>query len=66
MERPADALAGAPDPVERDFEDLARVLGDDGNLESFAWFFEQGIVSPDESKRPIEFFETHIIREFGD
>ena len=66
MRKARDALAGAPDPVERDFEDVAKVHGDDGNLESFTWFFDQGIVSLDESKRPIEFFETHIIREFGD
>ena len=62
MRKARDALAVAPDQVERDFEDLAKVHGDDGNLE----FFDQGIVSLDESKRPIEFFETHIIREFGD
>ena len=40
MRKARDVLAGTLDQVERDFEDLARVHGDDGNLESFTWFFD--------------------------
>lgn len=59
-------LAGTPDQIKRDIEDLHKIHGGDGELEWFSWFFDQGLMPLDESKRQIELFAEHIIPEFKD
>lgn len=57
------ALAGTVDQVKREIEELHKV-GGDGELEWFGWFFDQGFMPMDESKRQLELFARHIIPEF--
>ncbi len=57
------ALAGTVDQVKREIEELHKI-GGDGELEWFGWFFDQGFMSLDESKRQLELFARHIIPAF--
>ena len=59
-------LAGTVDDVKRQVEDLHKIHGAGGELEWFSWFFDQGLMPLDESKRQIELFAEHIIPEFRD
>ena len=64
MLRTRYALAGTPDDVKREIESLQKMHEGDGELEWFGWFFDQGLMPPDEQKRQIEMFAEHIIPEF--
>ncbi|MBV8191157.1 MAG: hypothetical protein JO339_28230, partial [Alphaproteobacteria bacterium] len=57
------ALAGTPDQVKREIETLHRI-GNEGELEWFGWFFDQGFMSLDEEMRQMETFAKHIIPAF--
>ncbi|MQA16752.1 MAG: LLM class flavin-dependent oxidoreductase [Pseudonocardiaceae bacterium] len=57
-------LAGTVDQVKREIEALHNVHGDNGELEWFTWFFDQGVMSLDEAKRQLELFSEHILPEF--
>lgn len=57
-------LAGTVDQVKREIESLAKIHGNDGNLEWFGWFFDQGLMPLDEAERQLEMFAKHIIPEF--
>ncbi|MQA13158.1 MAG: LLM class flavin-dependent oxidoreductase [Pseudonocardiaceae bacterium] len=57
-------LAGTVDQVKREIESLHKIHGDDGELEWFSWFFDQGMMPLDEAKRQLEIFGEHIIPEF--
>jgi alkanesulfonate monooxygenase SsuD/methylene tetrahydromethanopterin reductase-like flavin-dependent oxidoreductase (luciferase family) len=57
------ALAGTPEEVRAEIEALHRVH-DDGRLEWFGWFFDQGFMPWDEEVRQIEMFAKHIIPYF--
>lgn len=59
------ALAGTPDQVKREVEALMNVYGN-GQLDWLGWEFDQGFLTWDETQRQIEFFQKHIIAEFGD
>ena len=66
MRRVKYALAGTPDQVKREVEELHRVYGNDGELEWFGWFFDQGLMPWAEQERQVELFAKHIISEFKD
>lgn len=57
-------LAGTVDDIKREIETLATIHGNDGELEWFSWFFDQGLMPIDEAKRQLEIFAEHIIPEF--
>jgi alkanesulfonate monooxygenase SsuD/methylene tetrahydromethanopterin reductase-like flavin-dependent oxidoreductase (luciferase family) len=57
------ALAGTPDQVKAEIEALHEV-GGSGDLEWFGWFFDQGFMSLDESKRQLELFARHVMPAF--
>ena len=57
------ALAGTVDQVKREIEDLQKI-GGKGDLEWFGWFFDQGFMPMDESKRQLELFARHIMPAF--
>ena len=57
-------LAGTVDQVKRDIESLAKIHGDDGELEWFGWFFDQGLLTLDEAKRQMELFAEHIMPDY--
>lgn len=63
MRRVKYALAGTVDQVKAEVEDLHKI-GGQGELEWFGWFFDQGFMSLDESKRQLELFARHIIPAF--
>jgi alkanesulfonate monooxygenase SsuD/methylene tetrahydromethanopterin reductase-like flavin-dependent oxidoreductase (luciferase family) len=54
------AIAGTVDQVKREIDDLHKI-GGKGELEWFGWFFDQGFMSLDESKRQLETFARHIM-----
>jgi alkanesulfonate monooxygenase SsuD/methylene tetrahydromethanopterin reductase-like flavin-dependent oxidoreductase (luciferase family) len=56
-------IAGTVDQVKREIEELHKI-GGDGELEWFGWFFDQGFMPMDESKRQLELFARHIIPAF--
>src|SRR5215831_14029031 len=59
------ALAGTVDQVKAEIDALKRIYGDgNGNLEWFAWFFDQGMMSWDEEMRQMELFAEHVIPAF--
>lgn len=61
------SIAGRVDDIKREIESLQRCHGDKGGeLEWFAWYFDQGLMSWDETQRQMELFATHIIPEFGE
>ena len=43
----------------------AAIATSGGNLEWFAWYFDQGLMSWDDARRQLELFARHIIPEFG-
>jgi alkanesulfonate monooxygenase SsuD/methylene tetrahydromethanopterin reductase-like flavin-dependent oxidoreductase (luciferase family) len=57
------ALAGTPDQIKIEIDALHRVY-DSGELEWFGWFFDQGLMSWEETERQMEFFSKHILSEF--
>jgi len=59
------ALAGTPDQVLREIDDLVRI-GGEGELEWLGWSFDQGFMSWDEEQRQMEFFAKHVIPRFKD
>jgi hypothetical protein len=56
-------LAGTVNQVKREIEEL-KILGGEGDLEWFGWFFDQGFMPWDEEMRQIELFAEHIIPAF--
>jgi len=60
------ALAGTPDQVVRQVDDLVHLYGNGGELEWLGWFFDQGFLSRDEMRRQLDLFATHIIPRFKD
>ncbi len=60
------ALAGTPDQVLRELDDLARIYDKGGELEWLGWFFDQGFMTWDEEQRQMEFFAKHVIPRFKD
>ena len=61
------SLVGTVDDIKREIEALMRCHGDKGgNLEWFAWYFDQGLMSWDDARRQLEIFAEHIIPEFAD
>ena len=60
------ALAGTPDQVVRQVDDLVHLYGNGGELEWLGWFFDQGFLTRDEIRRQLEMFATHIIPRFKD
>jgi alkanesulfonate monooxygenase SsuD/methylene tetrahydromethanopterin reductase-like flavin-dependent oxidoreductase (luciferase family) len=60
------ALAGTPDQVLRQLDDLVTLQGGGGELEWLGWFFDQGFMSWDEERRQIELFAKHVIPRFKD
>jgi alkanesulfonate monooxygenase SsuD/methylene tetrahydromethanopterin reductase-like flavin-dependent oxidoreductase (luciferase family) len=57
-------LCGTVDDVKREIEAVAKIHGNDGELEWFSWYFDQGLLTLDEAKRQLELFAEHIIPEF--
>jgi hypothetical protein len=57
------ALAGTLDRVKAEFEALKRI-GGEGELEWFAWFFDQRAMPWEEGMRQMELFAEHIIPTF--
>jgi hypothetical protein len=55
------ALAGTVDQVKAEFDALKRIDGE-GDLEWFAWFFDQGAMPSEEEMHQMELFAEHIIR----
>jgi hypothetical protein len=49
--------------VKREIETLHHI-GNQGELEWFGWFFDQGFMSLDEEMRQMETFAKHIIPAF--
>jgi hypothetical protein len=60
------ALAGTPDQVARQVDDLVHLYGNGGELEWLGWFLDQGFLSRDEMRRQLVLFATHIIPRFKD
>jgi alkanesulfonate monooxygenase SsuD/methylene tetrahydromethanopterin reductase-like flavin-dependent oxidoreductase (luciferase family) len=56
------ALVGTVDDIKRDIEKMHR----DTNVEWFGWYFDQGLMSWDETRRQLELFAKHVIPEFKD
>ncbi len=56
------ALVGTPDDVKRELEALRK----NSNVEWFGWYFDQGLMSWDETKRQLELFATKVMPEFRD
>ena len=63
MRKAKYALAGTVDQVKAEFDALKRV-GGEGDLEWFAWFFDQGAMPWEEEMRQMELFAEHIIPAF--
>ena len=57
------ALAGTPDQIKAEIEALHKI-GGGGELEWFGWFFDQGFMPLDQSKRQLELFARHIMPAF--
>ena len=58
-------LAGTPDDVRRQVEDLHGIHGNDGELDWFSWtFYAQGNVGVDEQKRQLELFADKVLPDF--
>jgi alkanesulfonate monooxygenase SsuD/methylene tetrahydromethanopterin reductase-like flavin-dependent oxidoreductase (luciferase family) len=61
MRKSKYALAGTVDQVKAEIDALKRIYdAGNGNLEWFAWFFDQGMMSWDEEMRQMELFAEHI------
>lgn len=56
------AIAGTPDEVKRQVEELVENVP----LEWFGWYFDQGLMPLDEAKRQLELFGEHVIPAFKD
>ena len=63
MRKAKYALAGTVDQVKAEFDALKRI-GGEGELEWFAWFFDQGAMPWEEEMRQMELFAEHIIPAF--
>ena len=57
------SLAGTPDQILRDFDDLATIHGG-GELEWFGWFFDQGLFDYETAERQLEYFGKHVISRY--
>ena len=58
------ALAGTPDQVRREIDALHTIHGANGELEWFGWFFDQGFMSWDETRRQFDHFATNIMPHY--
>ena len=58
------ALAGTPDQVRREIDALHTIHGANGELEWFGWFFDQGFMSWDETRRQFDNFATKIMPHY--
>ena len=56
------ALVGTVDDIKRELEALHK----NSNVEWFGWFFDQGLMPWDETKRQLELFGKEILPEFKD
>ena len=56
------SLVGTVDDVKREMEALRK----NTNIEWFCWFFDQGMMPWEETKRQLEIFGTKILPEFKD
>ena len=56
------SLVGTVDDVKREMEALRK----NTNIEWFGWFFDQGMMPWEETKRQLEIFGTKILPEFKD
>lgn len=56
------SLVGTVDDVKREMEALQK----NANIEWFGWFFDQGMMPWEETKRQLEIFGTKILPEFKD
>jgi alkanesulfonate monooxygenase SsuD/methylene tetrahydromethanopterin reductase-like flavin-dependent oxidoreductase (luciferase family) len=56
------ALVGTADDVKRGLDGLRT----NTNLEWFGWYFDQGLMSWDDTKRQLEMFATKVMPEFKD
>ena len=56
------SLVGTVDDVKRELDALQK----NSNIEWFGWFFDQGMMPWDETKRQLELFGTKILPEFKD
>ena len=63
MRKAKYALAGTVDQVKAEFDALKRI-GGEGDLEWFAWFFDQGAMPWEEEMRQMELFAEHVIPAF--
>jgi len=63
MRKAKYALAGTVDQVKAEVDALKRI-GGEGELEWFAWFFDQGAMPWEEEMRQMELFAEHIIPAF--
>jgi hypothetical protein len=55
-------LVGTVDDIKRELEALRK----NTNIEWFGWYFDQGLISWDETKRQLEMFATKVMPEFKD
>lgn len=58
------ALAGTAEQVKAEIREMKGIYGGGGELEYFCWYFDQGLMSFEESKRQIEIFANEIMPEF--
>jgi len=56
------ALVGTVDDMKRELDALRK----NTNVEWFGWYFDQGLISWDETKRQLELFATKVMPEFKD
>jgi hypothetical protein len=63
MRKAKYTFAGTVDQVKTEFDALKRI-GGEGDLEWFAWFFDQGAMPWEEEMRQMELFAEHIIPAF--
>ena len=55
-------LVGTVDDIKRELDDLRK----NSHIEWFGWYFDQGLMSWDETKRQLELFATKVMPEFKD
>ena len=58
------ALAGTPEQVREEIDALHTLYGSGGELEWFGWFFDQGCMSWDETRRQFDYFATKIMPHY--
>lgn len=59
------AYIGTKDDIRRSIDDLISIHGQGGELETFCWLFDQGLMTMDEARRQMEAFAETILVEYG-